>query len=105
MATVALKTLAEQQADICRVFSNPTRILIVWTLLEREMSVSAIAEAVDASLQSTSQHLRIMKQKQVLTSRRDAQTVYYRISDMAKVSCQRVLQAAPKRAARSEVLS
>lgn len=99
MSDVPLKRLAEQQAELCSVFANPTRILILWTLVEREKSVGEIADTVEASLQSTSQHLRIMKQKNVLASRRDGQMVFYRINDMAANKCQLVLEAALKRPA------
>jgi DNA-binding transcriptional ArsR family regulator len=71
--------LAEHQADICGVFGNANRVLILWALGEREMSVGEIASAIDCSLQNTSQHLRLMKDKNMLTSRREGQTVFYRI--------------------------
>jgi ArsR family transcriptional regulator, virulence genes transcriptional regulator len=94
MSTCAMRAMAEQQAEICRVFAHPTRILILWTLLEAEKTVSEIAVAVDASLQNTSQHLRIMKQCDVVNSRRDAQMIYYRISDFAATRCQPMLEVA-----------
>jgi DNA-binding transcriptional ArsR family regulator len=71
--------LAQSQAGICGVFGNPNRVLILWALGEREMSVGDIASAIDCSLQNTSQHLRLMKDKDILASRRDGQTIYYRI--------------------------
>ncbi len=43
------------------------------------MSVGEIASVIDSSLQNTSQHLRLMRDKDILTSRRDGNTVYYRI--------------------------
>ena len=73
------RKLAESQAEICRIFGNPSRVLILWTLVEREMSVGDIACVIDASLQSTSQHLRLMKDKGILTSRREGSMVYYQI--------------------------
>jgi ArsR family transcriptional regulator len=78
-----LKTIemARQQADICAVFANHRRILILWTLVDQEKSVSEIATAIDASLQSTSQHLHLMKDKGILQSRREGQTVYYRVAN------------------------
>lgn len=78
MDTVTLE-LAANQAEICRVFSNARRVLIVWLLKEQEMTVSEIAVAVDCSLQNTSQHLRLMKDKNILTSHREGNCVYYRI--------------------------
>lgn len=76
-----LKVLAESQATICSVFANPRRVLIVWTLTEQEKSVTEIAATVGLSLQNTSQHLHLMKERGVLNSRREAQTIYYRIAE------------------------
>jgi len=76
-----MKEQAEKQAEIFSIFSNTKRVLIFWILTEKEMSVNEIADAIDASLQNTSQHLRLMKGKEILTTRRDGQTIYYSISD------------------------
>lgn len=78
-----VKQLVEQQAARCSVFSNPRRVMILWTLLDGEKPVSEIAEDINTSLQNTSQHLRIMKDNHILATRRDAQTIYYRISEAA----------------------
>ena len=77
-----VKHLAEQQADIYRVFGNATRLRILWSLADQELSVGEIAAAAEASLQNTSQHLRLMQNKGILTSRRESQTIYYRIADI-----------------------
>lgn len=71
---------AKRQAEICSVFANYRRVLILWTLVERERSVSEIATAVDASLQNTSQHLRLMKERGILQSHRNGQTIHYSIA-------------------------
>ena len=90
----SLRALAENQAAICSVFSNPRRVLIIWALLEQEKSVSEIASTVGISLQNTSQHLHLMKEKGVLVSRREAQTIYYRIADNEIAqSCHLLIQA------------
>ncbi len=73
--------LAKDRAQLCSVFGNPSRVLIVWALGERELSVSDIALAIECSLQNTSQHLRLMRDKGILLSRRDGNAVYYRIND------------------------
>jgi DNA-binding transcriptional ArsR family regulator len=79
MTNAKLMKLAETQAGICGVFGNAKRLLILWTLGKGEMSVSEIASAIDCSLQNTSQHLHLMKDKDILASRREGQTIYYRI--------------------------
>ena len=76
---VEQKALAERQAAVCSIFANAKRLMILWSLAEQEKSVSEIALAVEASLQSTSQHLHLMKNMGILDSRRDGQTIYYRI--------------------------
>jgi DNA-binding transcriptional ArsR family regulator len=94
MADKEIVALAERLADICGVFGNANRVLILWALGEREMSVSGIASAIDCSLQNTSQHLRLMKDKGILTSRREGQTRYYRIEQSEPVEgCWLLLQA------------
>jgi DNA-binding transcriptional ArsR family regulator len=84
---------AESQAQICGVFSNSKRIHILWALANGELSVSDIAEEVDASLQNTSHHLRLMKDKGILASRRSGRSVRYRIVEPVTVNC--LLNKAP----------
>jgi DNA-binding transcriptional ArsR family regulator len=71
----------QEQADFCGIFSNPHRIQIVWALGARELTVSEISEEIQTSMQNTSQHLRLMKNKGVLQARRDGREIYYRIAD------------------------
>jgi DNA-binding transcriptional ArsR family regulator len=81
--TIAAETqeMAVRQAAVCGVFGNAKRVLILWALLDQELSVSEIALTIGASLQSTSQHLRLMEDKGILVSRRERQKVYYRVVD------------------------
>lgn len=80
---------ADQQANYCRIFANARRIMILWALLERELSVGEIAEEVGTTLQNVSQHLRLMKEYQVVSSRRNGQTIYYRLNeDVLAQHCQ-----------------
>lgn len=86
---------ARQQAEICKVFGNANRILILWALGDRELSVGDIAEAIDSSLQNTSQHLRLMKDKGILVSRKESHSVYYHVADHMLLEGCRLLQYAP----------
>ena len=85
---------AEEQAKFCGVFSNARRIQILWALADRELSVGAIAEAVGSSLQNVSQHLSRMKEFNIVSSRREGQTIYYRIEgDELAERCKGLLRA------------
>ena len=79
--TSAMRQLAEEKAEIYRIFSNAKRVLIFWLLSEEEMPVNKIAESIDSSVQNTSQHLRLMKTNRILDTRRNGKEVYYRIAD------------------------
>lgn len=68
-------------ADMCKVFSHPTRLAILNTLREEEVSVSELAEQLNVSVGSLSQHLNMMKQRRVLASRKDGNNVYYRLAN------------------------
>ena len=86
--------MAVRQAAICSVFGNAKRVLILWTLLDQELSVSEIAATIKASLQTTSQHLRLMEDKGILVSRREGQKIYYRIGEYDFLKdCRLLLQA------------
>ena len=91
------RELAESQAEICRVFGNASRVLILWTLVEQEMSVGDIACVIDASVQNTSQHLRLMKDKGILTSRREGNSVYYQVKQNDLLEGCRLLVLAQQR--------
>ena len=74
-----IRDQAMVQAEFCKVFGNAQRVMILWSLTDHELSVGDIAGRVNGSLQNTSQHLHLMKNKGILTSRREGQTIYYRI--------------------------
>jgi ArsR family transcriptional regulator len=71
----------ELQAELCQMMANPKRVAIIELLSEAERSVGELAKALDSSISAISQHLRTMKDKGVVTNRKDAQTVYYRLKN------------------------
>ena len=91
-----IQDLAERQAALCRIFSNPQRVLILWLLAQRERTVTEIALAIGASLQSTSQHLRIMGFRNIVESRREHHNIYYHIADNERLKNCPVLANSPK---------
>ena len=80
-------TLLEGDEDIERAsrslkaMSHPLRLKILCTLGELEVSVQDIVEQVGTSQSNISQHLAILRDKGILTSRKDANRVFYRVSD------------------------
>ena len=76
-------SMAQKQADYCHIFSNPRRVMILWMLLDGEKSVGSLAEGTGTTLQNVSQHLSLLKDAQIVSTRRDGQTIYYRLDDQA----------------------
>lgn len=72
----------QQAAGMLKCIGHPIRLQII-ELLDREgeLNVSAIYETLDIEQAVASQHLNLMRDKGVLTSRRDGVHVYYRIED------------------------
>jgi DNA-binding transcriptional ArsR family regulator len=87
---------AERQAAHCRVMGNPQRILIIWLLAERERTVTEIAEAIGASLQSTSHHLRILVFNHMVKNRREHQNIFYYLIDNEMVKNCPAVKNSPK---------
>lgn len=97
---------ARRQAEICKVFSNVNRVLILWTLGTEEMSVGDIADAIASSLQNTSQHLRLMKDRGIVASRRKGHVIYYHVAPQGPVNSCRMLPCTKlEKPAQPEVIS
>lgn len=77
MTDQALYTL---HAGICKTLAHPKRIEAIDHLRAGEMSVTALSEAMRISQPNLSQHLTIMRQKGIVTTRRDGLNVYYRLT-------------------------
>lgn len=71
----------ELAARSLKAMSHPLRLKILCTLGDREVSVQGIVDNVGTSQSNISQHLAILRDKGILASRKDANRVYYRVSD------------------------
>lgn len=64
-------------ADAFRLLADPTRIRILWALLQGETSVNCLAELVDASPSGVSQHLAKLRLAGLVHGRRQGTFMYY----------------------------
>ena len=64
-----------------KAMSHPLRLKILCTLGDREVCVQGIVENVGTSQSNISQHLAILRDKGILSSRKDANKVFYRVDD------------------------
>lgn len=68
-------------ADLCKAIANRTRLMMVALLADREMSVGEMVERLGISVTNASQHLRILRNNHIVHTRREGQTVFYRLTD------------------------
>lgn len=67
-------------ADMCKTFSNPTRLEILNLLREGATTVGKLVEKTGLGQANVSQHLSVMKSKGIVLSERKGKNVYYRLS-------------------------
>lgn len=73
---------ASDAADLLRALANEQRLLILCHLVtHQEMSVGALTQAVGISQSALSQHLAKLRAEEIVTFRREAQTIFYRVHD------------------------
>jgi ArsR family transcriptional regulator len=81
------KRLIDKDTDILQAsraiksIAHPLRLKILCVLADNELSVQEIVDRVGTSQSNISQHLAILRDKEVLATRKDANRVYYRIGD------------------------
>ena len=81
----ALKDSAKNASNLLKVMSNEWRLLILCHLASGDESVGELEKKLSLSQSALSQHLAVLRREKLVTTRREAQTIYYSIdSDDAK---------------------
>ena len=75
------RQIYELHARICQTLSNSKRLEIIDCLRDGELPVISLAEMISISQANLSQHLAIMREKGIVTARREGVNVYYRLSN------------------------
>ncbi len=73
-------TIYDLQAEISKTLANPLRLAILHLLKDGEKTVTELAQTLSASQSNVSQHLALMRQRQIVKTRKTGSTVYYRVS-------------------------
>ncbi|SRR6266511_824781 len=73
--------LFELHAEVCKTLSNPVRLRIINELQDGEMTVGGLAKKLGIRQAHLSQQLSVLRQRGVVTARKDGVNVYYSISN------------------------
>lgn len=71
----------ELHAEFCKTIASSRRLRIIEFLSEGEKSVGEIAEALQAAPSNISQHLRVLRNHNVVKTRKEGQTVFYSLTN------------------------
>jgi DNA-binding transcriptional ArsR family regulator len=69
--------LREYKANIFQALANPTRIAILEALRDGEISARAIQEKLGVEQANLSQHLAILRSRQIVANRKEGNQVFY----------------------------
>ena len=75
------KEIFELHAEVCKTLANPKRLEILYALKGGELSVGEIVEKLGITKANVSQHLALLRQARVVSTRRDGVNIFYRISN------------------------
>ncbi|SIQ51490.1 transcriptional regulator, ArsR family [Rhizobium sp. RU20A] len=77
----AMQEKAAEAADFMRLFSTPSRLILLCHIADKERSVGEIQEALDFKQPALSQQLAELRQAGVVQTRRASRQIYYSIAD------------------------
>ncbi len=73
-------TIYQLQAEISKTLAHPIRLAILHCLRDGEKTVNELTSTIGASQSNISQHLALMRQQQIVKTRKDGSNIYYRVS-------------------------
>jgi DNA-binding transcriptional ArsR family regulator len=68
-------------AELCKVLTDPKRLMMLDALRDGERSVSELADRIGVTLPNASQHLAVMRHAELVQSRRDGNAILYRLAE------------------------
>jgi ArsR family transcriptional regulator len=73
--------LFQHQASICKTLADAKRLMILHELRDSEMSVGQLVSSLGLPQSNVSQHLAILRERGIVTTRREGTTIYYKLAN------------------------
>jgi ArsR family transcriptional regulator len=74
------KHIFKLQSEICKTLADPKRLMILHELRDSEKSVGQLVSSLELPQSNISHHLAIMRERGIVTARRDGTTIYYSLA-------------------------
>ena len=96
-------------AEICQCLADPRRISILYALSDGQKNVAHLMEAVGMDRPTASRHLKVLRERSMVSTERDGVSIYYSLTDDRVIQALDLLRAVlaellAKRAALAEAL-
>ncbi len=82
----AMQRNATDAVNLLKGLANESRLMIMCVLSEGEVSVGELNQRIKLSQSALSQHLAVLRDQGLVQTRRESQTIYYRLADTAAMS-------------------
>jgi len=79
-------------AAVGRALADPKRLCVLESLAGGELSVSDLSNRVGCQVPNMSQHLAVLRSAGLVTTRRDGNNIYYRLTDPRVIEAYRLIQ-------------
>ena len=76
-----MRAHATDASRLLKALANDKRLTLLCLMVEGEKSVGELNAQVDLSQSALSQHLAVLREDGLVSTRREAQTIYYSLAD------------------------
>jgi len=84
--------ISQLEANLCSAFADPTRILILYALNEHSRNVTELTNELGTTQPTTSRHLKILRERGLVTTTRQGTTVTYELTDSRLIKALDILR-------------
>jgi DNA-binding transcriptional ArsR family regulator len=81
MDTVLQREIDQLHAEICHCLADPKRIAMLYALSEGKKNVGELTETLGLNRATASRHLKVLRERSMVTTERDGVTIYYSLAD------------------------
>jgi DNA-binding transcriptional ArsR family regulator len=81
MDTIEKNAIYRMHAEFCKTLSDANRLLIINELSKGEASVNELVTRLELMQSNVSKHLAVMRERGMVSTRREGATIYYSLSD------------------------
>jgi DNA-binding transcriptional ArsR family regulator len=80
-------------SQLCAGLADPTRILLLYALVDGPHNVTELTQSIGAPQPTVSRHLKVLRERGLVTAQREGQSIYYAVADMRVVQALDLMRA------------